>query len=653
MHLQTRGLTALLLLLTAPALAAQTPTPGIHDGTQGGEWRYWGGDAGATRYSPLAQIDASNAANLEIAWRWDARNFGPQPETYYRSTPIYANGRLFSPAGSRRSVVAIDPATGETLWTWRPDEDVRWAAAPRRFSARGVAYWTDGVEERIYVVTAGYFLVALDARTGREVASFGSGGRVDLQVGLGYDVDPVTGIDERHGRIGSSSPPLIVGDMVVVGGSHVPGLFPHQRENIPGHVRAYDVHTGEQRWIFHVVPRPGEFGHETWEDDSWEYTGNIGAWPPFSADPDLGIVYIPLSAATNDFYGGQRPGDNLFATSLVAVRADTGERVWHQQLIRHDLWDWDLPTAPALADVDVDGRRVPVVVQATKQAWAYVFDRRTGESVWPMEERAVAASDVPGERASPTQPFPTRPAPYDRQGVTIDDLIDFTPELRAEAIEMVSAYRLGPIFTPPSLLHAPDGTTGTLIAPGATGGSDARSGVAFDPETGVFYVASLGGHQLISLEHNPERSSMDYVSLGAPMIPGPRGLPLLKPPYGRITAIDMKSGDHLWMVPNGDTPPAVRDHPALQGLDIPPTGRPTHANLLLTRSLLFAGEGRGQEPVMRALDKRTGATLAEIRLPAPTNASPMTYLHEGVQYVVVAVANASTVELVALRLRTD
>lgn len=642
----------------------------------GTEWRYWGGDAGSTRYSPLDLIHERNAGDLQVLWRWTAANFGPSPEFYYRATPLYADGVLYTVAGERRVVAAIDPATGETLWTWRLDEGPRWEESPRRFSGRGLAWW-DGSDQgapageapastnpvatdmvgtppaaaapRIFVTTPGYRLVALDPRTGYPIPDFGEGGMVDLKVGLGFGVDPERGIEE--GEIGSSSPPIVVNGVVVVGGTHLPGTFPRSMRNIPGYVRGYDARTGALLWTFHTIPRPGEYGHDTWEDGSWEYTGKVAAWATLSADPERGIVYLPLGAPTNDYYGGHRPGDNLFSQSLVALDARTGRRIWHQQFIRHDLWDWDLPTAPTLVDITVDGRSIPAVAQVTKQAWVYVFDRVNGEPVWPMEERPVPASDVPGERAAPTQRYVTRPAPYDRQGVEEHDLIDFTPELRAEALELVKSYRLGPIFTPPSTVDAADGTRGTLVAPGAFGGSDIMGGATVDPETGVLYVASIGGFSRLALEHNPDRSEMRYVSTGAGGIAGPRGLPLLKPPYGRITAIDLDTGDHLWWIPNGDTPDNVKNHPALAGLDVPPTGKPAHATLLATRTLLFSGEGRGGGPWFRALDKATGREIAALELPAPTNAAPMTFLHQGRQIIVVAVAGpGAPAELVAIGL---
>ncbi len=646
-------------------------------GAAGGEWRFWGGDAGSTRYAPLDQITRDNVRQLEIAWRWRAANFGPAPETYYRATPIYADGLLYTVAGERRDVAAIDPATGETLWTWRMDEGLRWEKAPRRFSGRGLAYWSRGGERRVLVVTPGYHLVALDAATGRPVAGFGRGGIVDLMEGLGYPLvpwagnpgpmqtngdnaptrapgsrtDAVRGIDPELGAIGASSPPIVVGDVIVVGSSALQGYYPKRLQNLPGTIRGFDARSGKQLWVFNLIPRPGEFGHETWLDGSWQVAGKNDAWAPFSADLATGIVYIPVGHPHNDWYGGHRPGANLFSESVLALDARTGRRVWHFQMIHHDIWDYDTPTAPNLLDVTIDGRPRRIVVQTSKQGFAYVFDRASGEPVWPIEERPVPASDTPGEWTAPTQPFPTRPPPYERQGVTQHDLIDFTPALRQAAIAIAKDYRFGPLYQPVSRVDAPDGTKGTFQAPGANGGVNIMGGAAVDPETGVLYVACQGGVSRISLESNPERSEMRYVSLGPGGLRGPEGLPLFKPPYGRITAIDLRTGDHRWMIPNGDTPDAIRDHPALRGVTLPRTGKNAHANLLVTRTLLFYGEGRGGGPLFHAVDKATGAEIAQLQLPAPTNAAPITYLHKGRQYIVVAIASADLpAELVALAL---
>lgn len=628
---------ALLLLCAAPAAAQQ--------GAAGGEWPVYGGDWGHTRYAPLDQIDATNVADLTIAWRWKSENFGPEPEGKSEVTPLMVDGVLYASAGLRRGVVAIDAATGETLWMWRMEEGERGERAPRRSSGRGVAYWSDGAgERRVLVVTPGYHLVALDADTGRPVPGFGKDGVVDLMVGLRVPegVEPV-------GAIGSSSPPLVVDDVAIVGAALEVGLRPPSPRNVKGDVRGYDVRTGALRWTFHTIPEPGEPGSETWEDGSAEYTGNAGVWAPMSADTALGLVYLPVEDATSDYYGGHRPGANLYSSSLVALDASTGELRWHRQLVHHDIWDYDPPTAPILVDVEVDGRPVKTVVQLTKQAFAYVFDRVTGEPVWPMEERAVPASDVPGERTWPTQPFPTRPAPFDRQGVSEDDLLDLTPELRQAALEAVKTYRLGPLFTPPSLRDAPDGTTGTLSLPGVSGGALWEAG-AVDPETGMLYVGSSTSPSLLALAAEPERSEVRYVISGG-FVPRVQGLPVIKPPWGRITAIDLRRGEHVWMTANADTPEQVLGHPALQGVDVGRTGRATRAGLLVTRTLLLAGEGWGGSPVLRAHDKASGKIVAEIELPASQVGLPMTYLLDGRQYVVLSVgARDHPAELVALAL---
>jgi quinoprotein glucose dehydrogenase len=552
------------------------------------------------------------------------------------------DGVLYATAGLTRNVVALDAGTGELLWMFRLDEGLRGEKAPRRFSGRGVAYWSDGGDRRIYFVTVGYQLVALDARSGLPVPSFGVDGVLDLMRDVKGLVDPV-------GAIGSSSPPVIVRDVIVVGPAFAAGFRPPAKENSRGDIVGYDVRTGKKLWTFSTIPRPGEDGIETWESESWKYTGNAGVWAPFTADPELGYLYLPVEAPTSDFYGGHRLGDNLFSSTLVCLDARSGRRVWHYQLVHHDIWDWDIPAPPILADVSAEGRPVRAVVQITKQSFAYVFDRVTGTPVWPIEERPVPATDVPGERTAPTQPFPTRPKAFDRQGVSEGDLIDFTPELRSEAVQIVKAYRMGPLFQPPSLAEAPDGTKGTLMLPGAAGGAAWESG-AFDPETSILYVSSSTSPTLLALVEEPSKSNLRYIA-GAMRVSGPRGLPLVKPPYGRITAIDLKSGDHLWMQPNGDTPRSIAEHPALQGLDLPRTGSPSRGGILVTRTLVFAGEGWGGGNGFHAYDKRTGEILARIELEGAQTGLPISYMHEGRQYIVVSAGGPEKpASLVALAL---
>ena len=622
------------------AVVVWAPPAAAQEGAKNGAWPTYGGDGGNSKYSPLDQINRENAKDLQIAWRWKADNFGPRPEFYYRVTPIMVDGVLYTTAGYRRAAVAIDAATGETLWMYRMDEGERGEKAPRRNSGRGVSYWNDGSDVRIFLITPGYHLVALDAQTGLPVVGFGNNGVVDLKAGLDRPVDPI------DGAIGSSSPPVVSQNVVVVGAALLTGIAPVSRGNVAGFIRGYDARTGERLWIFHTIPQPGEFGHETWEDDSWRYTGNAGVWPPFSVDEDLGYVYLPTELATGDYYGGHRLGDNLFTQSLVCLDIETGERIWHFQTVHHGIWDYDNPAPPILVDITVDGRPIKAVVQVTKQAFAYVFDRVTGKPVWPIEERPVPQSDVPGERTSPTQPFPTKPAPFDHQGMTLDDLIDFTPELRAEALDIVSQYRIGSLFTPPSLAEAPDGTKGMIQLPGQGGGANWEGG-AVDADEGILYVASITRPILRGLFNDPELSDMSYIDARW-RLEGPQGLPLIKPPWGRVTAIDLNTGEHLWMVPNGDTPEDVRNHAALQEVDIPKTGQPVRGSTMVTETLLFVTGGGAS---LRAHDKHTGAILAEIPLPARATGVPMTYMLDGRQYIVVAVsAQDHPAELVALSL---
>ena len=480
-------------------------------------------------------------------------------------------------------------------------------------------------------------------------------GVVDLHLGMGdYPVHPDTGI-LASGDITSSSPPIVVNGVIVVGNSHDRGYYPSKKENVPGHIRGYDAATGAMLWRFNVLPQPGEYGHDSWDDEGWKYTGNISAWAPLSADSNLGLVYVVTDTPTNDYYGGDRPGDNLHGTSILALEVKTGERRWSFQMVHHDVWNLDNPTAPKLLDVKIGRRTVPIVVETTKQGWAYVFNRETGEPIWPIEERKVPRSDVPGETLSPTQPFVTRPPPFEQQGVTEDDLIDYTPELRAEALAIARQYRMGPMFNPPSLLDAPDGTRGAFVQPGANGGANIPGGSSVDPETGMLYVATERGHSVISLVPGSERgSNAGYVSTGPGGIRGPQGLPLMKPPYGSIVAIDLTKGDIAWAIPNGDTPASIKNHPALAGVDLPRTGKQSHATVLTTRSLLFYGEGRRGDAVLHAVDKKTGAEIATVALPATTNTAPMSYMHDDKQYIIASVGQAgSTGEFVALTLPPD
>ncbi len=624
------GLLTLALLWALPSIAQY--------GAKNGQWRSYGGELGSTRYSALDQINRDNVKDLKIAWAWKSDNFGSR-EFRSETTPLYVNGVLYFTAGDHRAVVAADAGSGDTLWMYRMDEGERYRQAPRRNSGRGVAYWTDGQDERVFAVLPGFHLVALNAKTGVPVSGFGENGNVDLfkQLDLDFKGDPT-------GHIGNSSPPMVSHDVVIVG----PALRPGGRtdkENVKGDVLAFDVRTGKRLWVFHTIPRKGEPGYETWLGGA-DFTGNAGVWGPFSIDEELGYVYLNIEDATNDAYGGSRPGANLYSSSLVCVDIKTGKKIWHYQLVHHDIWDYDMPPHPILLDINVDGRRVKAVVQLTKQAFAYVFDRLTGQPVWPIVERPVNQTDVPGEWTSPTQPFPTKPPAFDRQGVTANDLIDFTPALRQQALQSIEGLRIGPIYTPPSLANAPDGTKGTIVLPGFGGGANWESGAA-DPETGFVYVGSNTAPTLAALSkpdpNQPNFVTSDYATGGGPGIPRVQGLPLLKPPYGRITAYDMNEGEIAWMIPNGDTPPAIKNNPALQGLNIPKTGSGSQAVLLVTKTLLFAGEGGGGQPMFRAYDKKTGETIWETTVPVgPVQSLPMTYMHNGKQYIVFATGNAAS-----------
>jgi quinoprotein glucose dehydrogenase len=627
------------VLLIATLASAGLTAAAQQPGTQNGEWRFHGGDSGSTKYSSLDQITPSNVKTLQMAWRHDSvdpRVRAEHPDLFivnnFRATPIMVDGVLYLSNGVGL-VEALDPATGRTLWTQEPGDPGLdgFKGGP----SRGVAYWNGGTDRRILAVR-GEYLYALNASTGKTYPDFGVNGRVDLKRGMGPLMT----------RFNWTSAPLVIRDVVIVGagGSDTP----RDKEAAPGDVRAFDVRTGQQRWTFHVIPRENEFGVETWEDGSWQYTGNANAWSLLSADERLGYVYVPLTSATNDWYGGHRRGDNLFSDALVCLDVATGRRVWHYQIVHHDLWDYDLPTAPVLADITVQGRKIKAVVQVTKQAFAFVFDRVTGKPVWPIEERPVGGSKTPGEKASATQPFPTKPPAFDRQGITVDDLIDFTPELRREAEQIVKGYVIGPMFTPPSIgSDSPEGTGGTIIVPGWVGGAD-WGGAAFDPETAVLYVPSVTAPITVGLMDQPAgRGNLRYVFKSRNYTVGPQGLPLLKPPYGRITAIALNRGEHLWMVPNGDGP---RNHPLLKHLNLPPLGQPGRVAPLLTKKLLFLGEGDpinlstpvgGGGNKFRAYDKTTGDVVWETELPAGTTGAPMTYQYRGRQYVVVAIGSTT------------
>jgi glucose dehydrogenase len=654
------------------SVPGQPPAP-----PAGSDWRSYAGDLRNHHYSPLAQITGSNFNALEVAWRFKTDSLGPRPEFKLEGTPLMVNGVLYTTAGTRRAVVALDAATGELRWVHAEYEGARSAASPRQLSGRGVAYWTDGRDERILYITTGYRLVALNARTGSRIASFGADGIVDLKAGVvfgkGQQIDLVTG------EIGVHSTPAITKDgVVMVGSSFLEGGTPKTHNNTKGLVRGFDVRTGKRLWTFNTIPRPGEVGNDTWLNESWAVTGNTGVWNQIAADEELGLAYLPVETPSSDFYGGLRPGNNLFAESIVAIDYRTGQRKWHFQLVHHPIWNMDIAAAPMLVDLTVGGRPVKAVAAMGKQAMLYLFNRETGEPIFPIEERPVPQSDVPGEKTSPTQPFPTKPPPYDHQGVTLENLIDFTPELRAEALKIAARYKTGPIFTPPPVSRA----EGPIAGFRSSGGTNWPGG-SFDPETHIAYVPSFTAMPILGLLPPPSKefSDLPYVSgnaltgvryisgpgenvgADAPARPAggaatattndgavnanasPQGLPLLKPPYGRITAIDLDNGVFVWQVAHGETPDSVRNHPALKGLTIPRTGQSGAVGALVTKTLVIAGDplattvpNRGRGAMLRAYDKKTGTEVGTIFMPAQQSGTPMTYSLNGKQYIVVAVS---------------
>jgi len=635
---------------------------GAQSGAKNGEWRTYGGDLGNTHYSPVDQINAGNFSKLQIAWRFKTDNLGPRPEFNFEGTPLMSNGVVYSTAGTRRAVVALDGATGELLWVHGEHEGARGTAAPRQLSGRGLAYWTDGREERILYVTPGYRLIALDAKTGNLVPAFGTGGIVDLKTGDDQEIDLVTG------EVGLHAAPVVANDVVIVGAAHRPGGVVKSKTNVKGFVRGFDVRTGKRLWIFHTIPQSNEFGYDTWKKDSASYTGNTGVWGQISVDEQLGMAFIPVELPTGDYYGGHRPGNGLFGETVLAVDLKTGERKWHYQLVHHGIWDMDIPCAPMLVDITVNGQTVKAVAQPTKQAFLYVFDRLTGKPIWPMEERPVEQTTVPGEETSATQPFPTKPPAYDLQGFSIDDVIDFTPGLRAEGLKIASKYKLGPVFTPP-VVSKPDGPYATLALATAGGGTNWAGG-SYDPETHIAYIPSQRVITPIGLvPGDPRRTDMTYMSGSAAPRTGSgggggggegggpgltvQGLPLVKPPYGSISAIDLNKGEILWRIANGDTPENIRNNPALKGLEIPRTGRPGVFGVLVTKTLVVCGErSAGKSDVMlRAYDKATGKEVGAVPMPSGQTGTPMTYTLNGKQYIVVAVANGGfPAELVAFKL---
>jgi quinoprotein glucose dehydrogenase len=745
-----------LLWNTTPARGQgnQQAQVAVSAGTSKGEWPTYGGNLASMRYSPLDQINASNFNKLEVAWRYKTDALGPRQEFNLQGTPLMVNGIMYATGGTRRAAVALDAATGEMLWMHSVNEGKRGESAPRQLSGRGLSYWSDGKgDDRVLYVTPGYQLVALDAKTGAVVTSFGNKGMIDLKQDDDQAMDPITG------EVGLHATPLVVKDVIVVGAAHLAEGSPRSKTNQKGYIRGFDAKTGKRLWIFHTIPRPGEFGNETWEKDSWSYTGNTGVWAQMSADEELGLVYLPVELPTGDYYGGNRPGSGLFGESIVALDYKTGKRKWHYQLVHHGIWDMDIPCAPILTDITVDGRKIKAIAQPTKQSWLYVLDRTNGQPVWPIEERPVEQSTVPGEKTSPTQPFVTKPPAYDRQGVTIDDLIDFTPELRQQAIDAIKNYTIGPIFTPPVESKWP-GPLATLILPSVTGGANWQGG-SLDPDTNIFYIfTNTSPSPLGLLPADPARTDFGWTQgqarnpdapaaagrggrggapagadagaaaggarggrggaaadagaaagggrgaggggrggaggggaaagaaaagggagaqagaagRGAPGGGAPaggggggegggpgltvQGLPIIKPPYGRITALDLNQGTMVWQIAHGDTADNIKSNPALRGINLPRLGRQGRIGVLTTKSLVIAGEGgfvmepNGQRGAMlRAYDKATGKDAGAVFIPAPQTGSPMTYMLNGRQYITVAISgNGYGAEYMTFRL---
>ena len=616
------------------------------------EWLTLGSDHAHTRYLPVDEINPENFDQLEEAWVWDGASFNAASG---RSTPSYVDGKIITVAGPRRYVVAIDAKTGETIWSYGEPKTFRYEYSMRKDYGKGVTIAEVNGRKVVYITSPAFFLTALDLETGIPLEGFGSPvpiegfpqtGVVDLLADLGHPYDPYNGIPLETGYITSSSPPIVVNGTIIVGNSAEQGYNQARIENIPGDILAYDAATGAFKWKFNVIPRPGEYGHETWENDAWQWTGDVSSWAPLSADQDLNLVYIPTNSATIDFYGGFRPGDNLFAASLIALDADTGQRAWHFQMVHHDIWNYDTPTAPVLLDVNIEGRDVPAIAQATKQGFVYAFNRATGDPLWPIVERPVPGSRVPGEQLSPTQPFPTKPEPFELQGISIDDLVDFTPELRQRAIEAVAEFEIGPMYNPPLHYDNELGKTAALWCPGGGGGTNINGPAAADPETGILYVTSSTGCTARVLGPGAEAdlrwdqptgtTFADYAVVRSTSPGRIQGIPITKPPYSRIQAIDMNTGDTVFTLPVGETPDNIANHPLLEGVDIGNTGSGAKATMVVTRNMLiYSGTTGDGTPHLFGVDKMTGAELARVETAELSRYGMMTYVHDGHQYLML------------------
>jgi len=657
-----------VLAFAPPALQAQGP------GIENGEWHYLGGDAWHTRYTTADEITAENFEDMELLWQWDASSFGPSTP---RATPSFTGDKLITVTGERRHVIALSPYNGELLWSFTEPNTHRYEFSMRKGYGKGVAYAdVPGRGEVAYITTPGFFLWALDADTGEPLEDWGEPipiegfrqtGGVDLvkdliegwgpweeYVAEGGTYDPYQGIPQDLGFITSSSPPIVVNETVVVGNSAEQGYLQTRVENVPGDILAYDAQTGDFKWKFHVIPRPGEVGHDTWESDAWQYTGDVSSWAPMSADPELGLVYIVTNGVTVDYYGGFHPGDNLFSTSIIALDADTGERAWHYQMVHHDIWNYDTPVPPLLMDVTVDGEEVPGMFQATKQGFIYALNRETGEPIWPIEERPVEQSTVPGEQLSPTQPWPTTPPPFEMQGRSEEDLIDYTPELREMALQKARENNLlFPLFDPPTVLDDPQGPG--WFCPGDGGGTNTTGNEAADPTTGLMFVTTVNNcsrHSLVPGEESPldgPTQTGDMHSdwsdargmLGPPPDQTVEGLDMWKGPDASIVAYDMNSGEIVWRRPTGEAPreeqERIRNHPMLQGVDdvMVNRGRDMAAQVATPNMLIHTGRDQDNQPMLFALDKRTGEEIGRVEIPGPSRYGISSWVYEGHQYVLV------------------
>ena len=618
------------------------------------EWYTLGGDYAHTRYTPADEISGDNFEDLEVAWEWDGSSFNGYSG---RSTPTYVDGKLYTVSGPRRNVVAIDPKTGESLWAYRLPNTGRWEYSMRASYGKGIAY--DRIDGRgvIYISTPGFFLVALDAQTGRPLEGFGrqlpipefpETGVVDMLADLGHPYDPFDGIPLETGYITTSSPPIVVNDTIIVGNSAEQGYLQARVENIPGDILAYDKYTGEFKWKFNVIPQPGEYGHETWENDAWQWTGDVSSWAPLTADPENNIVYVPTNPPTIDYYGGFRPGDGLFGTSVIGLDTETGERRWHFQTVKHDVWNYDNPAAPIQMDLNIPGRGViPAVMQVTKQGFVYTFDRMTGEPIWPMENRPVPQSEVPGEKLATTQPFPTKPPPFEQQGISENDLIDFTPDLRREALEIMSNYKMGPLFNPPIHDENKEGLISAAMCPGDGGGANIYAPPAADPTIGYLYVPSanncswqrvIPGEEADARIDKPTGTTFAAYANGAGGRP-PRlasNLPYVKPPYSTVTAYDMNTGEIAFRIPAGETPDRVRNNPALEGVEVGDTGSGRAPSMVATANMLiYASIDHDGSPLLYAVDKQTGEELGRIEIPGEVRYGMSSWMHDGHQYVIL------------------